>query len=172
MLFRMTQRLRDWLKVADTKLLRDNAIQAESNKEWYGNLLVLHRRKCLLFTHSVSLFSFLVAGVQQADTWDFGNLFRLHATAALTAEGMTTNQIAYLIGVGPDQIGKTENRSVLGSMNDFAHMCRFYESQVSKLEQLNLNEINQAMNTAPMSYLAMESPTRALRNLLKSASIE
>jgi hypothetical protein len=172
MLFRMTQRLRDWLKVADTKLLRDNAVQAESNKEWYGNLLVLHRRKCLLFTHSTSLFSFLIAGVRQADARDFGNLFRLHATGALAAEGMATNQIAYLLDAGPDQIGKTENRSVLGSMKDFAHMCRFYASQVSKFEQLSLDEINQAMNASLMSYLAMESATRTLRHLLKSASAE
>jgi len=171
-LFRTTQRVRDWLKVVDTKLLRDNAVQTDSNKEWYCNLFVIHRRKCLLFTHSTSLFSFLIAGVRQADARDFGNLFRSQAALALAAEGFTTNQIAYLLDTASDQIGKTENRSVLGSMNDFIHMGRFYASQVGTLEELDIQEINREMNVAPMSYIGMQSATRALRNLLQSANIE
>jgi hypothetical protein len=100
-LFRMTKRVRDWLKIADLNLLPYGDAQTRSHIEWYCNLLIIHRRKCLLFTHSASLFSFLIAGVRQADVRNFGDLFRSHAASALGAEGITTSQIVYLLDAGP-----------------------------------------------------------------------
>jgi hypothetical protein len=168
----MTKRVRDWLKVADLNPLPYGDVQTRSDKEWYCNLLLIHRRKCLLFTHSASLFSFLIAGVRQADVRNFGDLFRSHTASALAAEGIATNQIGYLLDAGPDQIAKAENRSVLGSMNDLARMCKFHADDVGSFERLNIDEINREMNVAPMSYIGMESATRMLKNLLKSASVE
>jgi hypothetical protein len=171
-LFRMTKRVRDWLKVADPNPLFYSDVQAHYHKEWYCNLLLIHRRKCLLFTHSTTLFSFLIAGVRQADARNFGDLFRSHAAAALVAEGITGGQIGYLIEAGPDQIVKAENRSVLGSMNDLARMCKFHADEVGSFERLNIDEINREMNVAPMSYIGMESASRMLKKLLKSVGVE
>jgi hypothetical protein len=168
----MTKRVRDWLKVANLILPPYGDAQTRHDKEWYCNILLIHRRKCLLFTHSASLFSFLIAGVRQADGHNFGDLFRYHAASALAAEGITMNQIGYLLEAGPDQIAKAENRSVLGSMNDFAHLCKFHAEDVGSFERLNIDEINWQMNVAPMSYIGMESATRMLRKQLKLISVE
>jgi hypothetical protein len=170
-LFRMTKRVRDWLKVSDLILLSYSDVQTGSNKEWYCNLLLIHRRKCLLFAHSASLFSFLVPGVRQADVRNFGDLFRSHAASALAAEGIARSQIGYLLDAGPDQITKADNRSVLGSMNDLARMCKYYADDVGSFERLNIDKINREMNEAPMSYIGMESATRMLKNQLKSVSM-
>ena len=172
MLFRLTRRVRDWLKIADPKSLLYSNAQTGFDKEWYCNLLVIHRRKCLLFTHSVSLFSFLIAGVRQADVRNFGDFFRSHASSALAAEGISKSQIGYLLDAGPDQIAKAENRSVLGSMNDLARMCKFHSDSDGSFEWLKIDEMNREMNVAPMSYIGMESATRMLKKQLKSASIE
>jgi len=164
--------MRDWLKVDDPNPLLYNGMQTGLDKEWYCNLIVIHRRKCLLFTHSASLFSFLIAGVRQADVRNFGDLFRSHAASALAAEGIATSQIGYLLDAGPDQIAKAENRSVLGSMNDLARLCKFHAENVGSFEWLNIDEINSEMNITPMSYIGMESAARMLKKLLKSASVE
>jgi hypothetical protein len=171
-LFRMTKRVRDWLKVADPNPLLNGDVQIHSHKEWYCNLILLHRRKCLLFTHSASLFSFLIAGARQADVRNFGDLFRFHAATALVAEGIATSQISYLIDAGPDQIAKAENRSVLGSMNDFARMCKYHADDIGSYENLNIDEMNHEMNEAPMSWIGMESANRMLKKQLKSVGVE
>jgi hypothetical protein len=168
----MTRRVRDWLKVTDLTLPPYHDAQTRPDKEWYCNLLLIHRRKCLLLTHSASLFSFLIAGVRQADVRNFGDLFRYHAASALAAEGITANQIGYLLNADADQIAKAENRSILGSMNDIAHMCKFHAAEVGSFERLNVNEINREMNVAPMSYIGMESATRMLKKRLKSVGVE
>ncbi len=95
-----------------------------------------------------------------------------HAASALAAEGITRSQIGYLFDAGPDQFAKAESRSVLGSMNDHARMCKFHADDIGSFERLNIDEINREMNVAPMSYIGMESATRMLKKQLKSVKFE
>jgi len=171
MLFRATQRVRDWLKEQDESLSTDGETHSFTDKEWYCHMVVLHRRKCLLFTHSASLFSFLIAGVRQQTAAGFGRLFRANASSALTADGVTGTQIEYLIDSGPDRIVKTDNRAVLGSMNDLIRMWKLYAEGVQTLDELRVAEINCEFNEIPMSYIGMQGGAERLKEYLQSINI-
>ena len=167
-LFRVTLRARDWLKKADPNLLLDLYDQTEGEREWYCNLLFIHRRKCLLFAHSATLFSFLALDVRVADLQNFGSLFRTRATKAFAAEGITPTQMIYLLDPGPDHMAKAVNRSVIGSMTDLARLWKSYAAVVGNLELTDVIELNHEINRVPMSYLAMASGCRCAQEILGS----
>jgi hypothetical protein len=157
---------------AEPNLQLDIFNQTESEKEWYCHLFFIHRKKCLLFTHSPTLFSFFIADVRADDLRNFASLFRAQATNAFRGEGLTSTQIASLLDTGPDQMGKTANKSVIGSMNDLIRMWKYNVEDAGRLERINVEELNKEMNKVPMSYIGMESGERALKRLLKAKGIE
>jgi hypothetical protein len=124
----------------------------------------------LLFTQAKTLFSFLVPGVGHTAIRDFGNLFRSNATVALAAEGVSAQDIQKLIDNGPDFYAKSDNRSVLGSMNDHIRTSKFYLKYRGGYNNLNFTELGRELNIAPMKYIEMESARRYLMELLKSGN--
>ena len=63
---------------------------------------------------------------------------------------------------------KSDNRSVLGSMNDHIRTCKFYLEYRGGFNNLNFTELGRELNKAPMKYIEMESAGRYLTALLKS----
>ena len=157
---------------AEPNLRFDSFDQTQSEREWYCHLFFIHRKKCLLFTHSPTLFSFFIADIRADDLRNLAGLFRARATNAFIAEGLTPTQIAYLLGTGPDQIGKTVNRSVIGSMNDLIRMWKYYVEDARELGWIDFEEVNQRINKTPMSYIGMGSGARALKDMLKAKGVE
>jgi len=124
----------------------------------------------LLFTQAKTLFSFLTPGVGNAEIRDLGRLFRSKASIALAAEGVSAQNIQKLIDNGPDQYAKSDNRSVLGSMNDHIQTCKFYLKYRGGYDNLNFTQLDRELNIAPMKYIEMESAGRCLISLLNSGN--
>jgi hypothetical protein len=170
MIFKCTNKVREILQIANRDL---NTIPEQSPdiiKFWYCNLFYLDRHKCLLFTQAKTLFSFLVPRVGNAEIRDFGRLFRSNASIALAAEGVSAQNIQKLIDNGPDLYAKSDNRSVLGSMNDHIRTCKFYLKYRGGYNNLNFAELGRELNIAPMKYIEMENASRYLLGLLKSSN--
>ncbi len=94
--------------------------------EWYVNLFRFDRRQCLLFTHSETLFSFVVAGVIRKDIQGLPDLFRKELSKALFYEEFSAAQIKeFMKRTQEILIAKTSSRSVLASMNQilFEYPC-------------------------------------------------
>jgi len=168
MIFKCTKKVREILQIANRDLDTIPEQSADIIKLWYCNLFYLDRHKCLLFTQAKTLFSFLAPGVVTAEIRDFGRLFRSNASIALAAEGLSEQIIQKLIDNGPDHYAKSDNRSVLGSMNDHIRTCKFYLEYRGGFNNLNFTELGRELNKAPMKYIEMESAGRYLTVLLKS----
>jgi hypothetical protein len=96
-----------------------------SRQDWYANLLWVDRRKCLLLTHSATLFSIFEADVHAADLRAIHSLLtRLPAELIITA---------------------TADRSVLGCMNDMAFLCQTTIGDSGGLACTDLVALNQAL---------------------------
>jgi len=170
MIFKCTNKVREILQIAIGDL---NTIPEQSPdiiKLWYCNLFYLDRHKCLLFTQAKTLFSFLVPGVGNTEIRDLGRLFRSNASIALAAEGVSEQNIQKLIDEGPDTYAKSDNRSVLGSMNDHIRTCKFYLKYRGGYNNLNFAQLDRELNITPMKYIEMESAGRYLMSLLKSSN--
>ncbi|MGV3724154.1 MAG: DUF6933 domain-containing protein [Actinomycetota bacterium] len=110
--------------------------------DWYAHLLILDRRKWLLFTNEETLFSFTVPYVRRPELKHFFLLFRDHLRSNLEAASCSVEIAAQLLA-DYDQltVTNTDSRSVLGSMNDIAFRLQCYASGAPELAYREVLEV-------------------------------
>jgi hypothetical protein len=110
---------------------------APDPEDWYANLLWFDRRKCLLITHSATLFSVFEADVRTTDLRAAGHLVTTLIGRELRSEGLPPTTFA---DPEPDQVilARTADRSVLGCMNDMSFLCENAISKSGDLSRTNL----------------------------------
>ena len=126
-------------------------------EDWYANLLWFDRRKCLLLTHSGTLFSIFEANLLAADFRDTGNLVTRLIGRELAAENLPANTFG-----PPDAqhliVARTADRSVLGCMNDMALMCEYAVVDSGGLPHVDTAELNRALHRNINSSRAYQRP--------------
>jgi hypothetical protein len=108
--------------------------------DWYANLLWVDRRKCLLVTHSATLFTIFEADVTAARLRAASELLTGLISRELSREGLPAATFGDL-----DQevlLAKTADRSVLGCMNDMAFLCEHAIGQTGSLATTDLASLN------------------------------
>jgi len=144
-----------------------------SNKvgSWHANLLRFDQRKCILFTHDATLYSFLVPGLKKPQFENFREVFEQNLFKNLLWENFPQNQIEIVLDEHREIIiAKTNNRSVLGSMNDLAFQLRYRIAAMGGLINIDLAELNHELNRIPMSAIKEVYSIYELRNLLNKLS--
>ena len=109
MILRYTRKL---LAVIGPKLVAEPA-PAPDTEDWYANLLWFDRRKCLLLTHSATLFTIFEPGVTATSLRATGRLITRLVERELSSEGLPAH--AFIDSGGEEVIlARTADRSVLG----------------------------------------------------------
>jgi len=123
---------------------------------WHANLLRIDRRKCVLFTHDATLYSVFVPGMRKSEFQRFTHVFQQNLFRALNVEGLPQDQISEMLKKYQElEIGKTNNRSVLGSMNDLAYQIKYWIKAEGGLLMIDMVELNKKINRIPMSAIEM-----------------
>ena len=90
--------------------------------QWHANLIYINRRKCVLFVNDKTLINFIVPDVSRAEIRKLGNMFESTFHCILADEGYSQEGIKKILAEYSEiGIGKSNNRSVLGSLNDLAY---------------------------------------------------
>ncbi|MDA8264919.1 MAG: hypothetical protein M0T79_06155 [Actinomycetota bacterium] len=139
MILRCTKKLLDVIRPAQL------ATQGPDDEDWYANLLVLDRRKCLLLTHAGTLFTIFEPDVRASD---------LRATKKLACELIERELLAESLPAGifgdlrADEllIAKTADRSVLGCMNDMALLCDVAVADAGSLALVDVASLNHRLH--------------------------
>lgn len=139
MILRCTKKL---LAVIGPKLAADPA-PAPDAEDWYANLLRFDRRKCLLMTHSATLFTIFEPDVSAADLRATGRLVSRLIGRELRSESLPPGTFADL---EPEKVilARIADRSVLGCMNDMAFHCEVVIADSAGLAYTDIGELNQA----------------------------
>lgn len=136
--------------------------------DWHANLLRVERRKCVLLTNSDTLYSIFVFGLKRADFDHFDEIFRQSLFRRLRIEGFSQIQIEKALEENRTiHFAKTNNRSVLGSMNDLAFQIEVHIKSSGGIRNLGLDAINDALNRIPMGALNYQYGIEALKAKLK-----
>lgn len=161
MILRCTKKL---LGTIGPKLAADPA-PAPDPEDWYANLLWSERRKCLLLTHSATLFTIFEPGVTTVGLRATGRLVTGLIERELHRENLPPDTFADL---EPEKVilARTADRSVLGCMNDMALHCEIVIADSGGLAHtdiagLNLSlrrNINSARGYRPPIELAAQRP--------------
>lgn len=148
---------------------RPNIIQAEAgNDDWYANLFRIGRKQSVIFTHAASLYSFIVVGVRKSDLMHINQVFILELEFQLKRNGFPHEGNVGLLELFLDmQIGKTVNRSTLGSMNDMVGCAEFLVNYQGFDAETNIAEINYSINTTPFKAIGYKLPIECFAEIYK-----
>jgi hypothetical protein len=146
MIVRSTKRMLDLLG-------RDVTLSdpAPSDDDWYLNLLWIERQKCLLLTHSGTLFSVFRAGIRIAELRPLGNYVVQAIETELRAEQLPADTFSQL-DPGDVRIAKTASRSTLGYMKEMAFELEWSISSDLGLDRIDINELNNALRRQLRSH--------------------
>jgi hypothetical protein len=114
---------------------------APTDDDWYLNLLWIERQKCLLLTHSGTLFSIFRAGVRVADLRPLGDYLIDALATELATEGFPADALSHF-DRNDVRISKTASRRTLGYMNEMASELEWHIARDGGLDQADINELN------------------------------
>ena len=117
---------------------------APDAEDWYANLLWFDRRKCLLLTHSATLFTIFEADVTASSL----RATRQLVTSLIDRELRREDLPAATFGDLEQQevlLAKTADRSILGCMNDMAFRCEHAIAEAEGLAGTDLDELNRSL---------------------------
>lgn len=112
-----------------------------ADDDWYGNLLWLDRRTCLLLTHAGTLFSIFRAGIRKHALHPIGPYIVNAVETELRAENLPLDTFGPL---HPDdlRLAKTASRSTLGFMNDMALHLRYQVADAGGVDRCETRILN------------------------------
>ena len=149
--------LRCTKKLLDVILPGQVVTQEPEDEDWYANLLVLDRRKCLLLTHAGTMFTIFEPSVRASDLRATKNLVSELIERELLAEGLPANTFGDL---WTDELlmAKTADRSVLGCMNDMAFLCDVAVADAGGLARVGVRSLNHRLHRNINSARGYERP--------------
>ena len=148
----------------------NEADQPTSLNDWHANLLRLDRKKYVLFTNDQTLYSILVRWTKTLKLSGLLERFKLELFRNLMGEGLSQERIELLLSRHTQiSVTKTNNRSVLGSMNDLTFQIEYMIYRYGGLANSDLTEIIRQTNRTPMKaikyHLAIDEIIRRLNEL-------
>lgn len=120
--------------------------------DWYGNLLWLDGRKCILLTHASTLFAAFEPDITKAQVTPLGKLATPLIERELEAEGLPRDTFGRL-RAQDWLVGRTSDRSVLGSMTDMRHQIEAAVDQSGGLRRFDPVGLNRSLRRIPFSAI-------------------
>jgi hypothetical protein len=153
------------------RLLKSSRVTPESEPllpkgilgEWYANTVSLPfpGRSLVIFTSAKTLLTVVAPGRILRTTIP---VFQKRLPILLKQLELAENWITLETGARSEvHVARTENRRVLGSMNDLAHAIWFHALETPSFDRFDLDRLELQLAETPFSFLGMSSPERALR---------
>jgi hypothetical protein len=118
--------------------------------DWHANLVWVERKKLVLFCSNRTLFCCVSPPVLKAQIQSIVPLFLSSLGSQMQYEGFAENDIAHVIAKYESMgVGRTNNRSVVGSMNDYVFHLDYRIYTDGGLAACNLGEVVQFLNQIP-----------------------
>ena len=134
--------------------------------DWYGNILRIGRQQHLLFISEHSRLPVIIP-IREARRLE--TIFPDTVCAALSAVGVASDDIADECSqMSTIAFGKTRNRSLLGTLNDFAFMAQYGRAQQQEPE--SPEDLMRFLSRTPILPLEGANPVQLTRTAFSSRS--
>jgi hypothetical protein len=135
--------------------------------DWHANLILLDRRKCVLFTNDLTRYSFMVAGLKKPDFKMLDELFRQNLFKCLLRDGFSQEAIEKVLDEIREVVfTRTSDRSVLGTMNDMAQIIKWTVQDEDGLENVDLGALMDKLNRMPLKPLGYGDSFERVKEVL------
>ena len=137
---------------------------------WHANTFYIERRKCVLVTNDITLFTMFIPALKKPDFQSFNFIFGQQLFKNLLHEKIPRNQIETILAECEElQYKKTNNRSVLGSMNELKFQLEYHIEAEGGLERTDIFELNHRLNRTIMSSIKYKYPIEMFIEKLQEA---
>jgi len=134
---------------------------------WHANLLMLDRRKCVLFTNDATRYSFLVPGLKKPDFKVLGQVFLDNLFRCMRIDDIEQNGIEKVLNACSRAcFTKTSSRSVLGTMKEVTGLIECIIQDEGGLQNADMGALNVEVNRMPCGPLGYDRPVKRFRALL------
>lgn len=131
---------------------------------WHANLLRFDRRKCVLFTHDATLYSVFVPGLKKPEFDQLDEVFGQRLFKALLWDEFPQTQIERMLDAARSiRCTRSNNRSVLGSMNDIRYHVEDEVGYAGGLEGVDLADLHHRLNRIPFGAIGYRYPVERLQ---------
>jgi len=121
---------------------------------WHANLLIIDRKKCVLFTNDKTLINFIVPGIKKAQFKDLKEIFLMNLESFLIQENISDKTILKVLNEYSElNFSTTNSKTVLGAMNDLGFHYKHHILYDGGFKFANINEIIHMLNYMPMGPL-------------------
>lgn len=135
--------------------------------DWCGHIFTVNRRKCILFINEQTLFVCLAIGVVKSDYRRIIPFFLDLLGRTLRHEGLSEGESAWVLGQHKTlAVGRTHDRSVLGSLNNrIADAKRIIEYK-GGLDHCDTPALAHLLNETPMGPIGYANGLEQMRRLV------
>lgn len=159
MVIHFTNKLREKIDLPE---VTERPVATGAHLRWYSHLFRARRVQYILTTNAASLYSVVMYGRGITDTDSYLQRFLPSLREQIEAADM---QIIYKRCMAPYMgaitLAKTEDRSVLGSMNDMIHQIQYRLEG----EDVSVWELGEWLNDTPYSAIGYRFPREAFAQL-------
>lgn len=144
-------------------LRKENLVEASDSDaflgNWYAHRFSVSRRKALVFMSETTLLSFiLLQGKKPVTLQTLPNMLLAGLEQLLAMRGLPQAAIdRAFIGYQEGRFSKTDNRSVMGSLNDIVFRYQWMIEYEGGLASCDLTSIIMRMNETPHARLGSDS---------------
>jgi len=126
----------------------------QSDLDWHANLFTLDRRFYVIFCEDTSRLSVLAGPVLKRDLQDLPQLLRENLVRILRSEAFSESSIEFAVSRLSDMsIAKTDNRSVIGTINDNIWHTEIHSYHAGGVDLAGLDYLSKHLNHMPMGPL-------------------
>jgi len=132
--------------------------------DWSADLFTADRTQYILITNTASLYSLVMFGKGVTnETRLFGDTLATMRDVMMADGFATVFEDVTAPRFYPAAIAKRENRSVIGSMNDFIFQGRFLQAR----GEMSPYDMSSFSNRTPMSYIDYRTPREELAAMVQ-----
>ncbi|MHB8730134.1 MAG: DUF6933 domain-containing protein [Sulfuricaulis sp.] len=123
-----------------------------AGESWHANLLRIERRKCVLFTHDTTLYSIFVPGLKKPEFEHLDEVFGQRLFKALLWDEFSQELIERALeACRTIRFTRSNNRRVLGSMNEMRFHVEVDVEDAGGLDRIDLADLHHRLNRTPWS---------------------
>ena len=156
--------------IKDVEKVKENTYLGD----WNVNIFYVNRKKCWLLMNFKTKYVVVINGIKLADIKNITTIFKETFYTQLIYDGIIVdfNLIEKIIGE-VKLFSTNNNRSALGSMNDYLYHYKDWISRYENYDDINFKEISSKLNTMlPNIMLDFEKPKKPMSELLNSFNNE
>jgi hypothetical protein len=135
-----------------------------TGRAWHANLLHVDRRKCVLFTHDLTLYSVFCTGLRKLEFEQLGNVFSQRLFKTMLADGFSQAHIEKMLDACETiRFARSSDRSVLGSMNDLRYHIKVHVASDGGLANADPDGLQYRINRIPFKAIRYHYPVEMFR---------